>query len=139
MIDNTWAIDVETVVFATVKKRAQAILNSKYPNAFWTMDNVVNAEPTFPTIYMFMTSNEIGNDLEGEDINGISAMFQVEITVDKKQGIREGRLIAGVVMNEFKRLHFIVNQMPEFDGNTNDTKRLIFRCRRNIGQADILS
>ena len=83
--------------------------------------------------------NELGGDLNGQDINGVMCMVQVDITCTKEQGSQDARFVSGVVMNEFKKLRFFINEVPQFNDNTNDLIRLIFRARRVIGQSDIIN
>lgn len=138
MIDNTWVMDLPQVITTIISTRGQAILRNKYPKALWTTEDVKNSNPTFPTILLSFDLAEVGNDLNGIDINGVMCTVDVNITVTKSQGIRDARWISGVAMNEFKKLRFVVNEMPRFDDNTNDLIRLIFRARRIIGQADMI-
>lgn len=143
-VDNNWIIEFPTELFMLVKTRAQSVIDSsvyrtEFSDAYWTMDEVINAEPIFPTIFMFFNMNEMGRDIEGIDINAVMCMCQVDITVSKKQGLSGGRYLAGVIMNEFKKLGFEIQEAPYFDDNTNDLKRMIFRARRLIGQADIIN
>ena len=41
-------------------------------------------------------------------------------------------------MNEFKALGFNIKEAPNFNDNTIDIKRIVFRAERVIGQADII-
>ena len=50
MIDNTWAFNLPDKIFTIVRTRGQNVLETKYPNAHWTMDGFENIEPTFPSI-----------------------------------------------------------------------------------------
>lgn len=138
-VDNTWVLDLEPTIVALVKTRANKLIKTKYPNVNWTTDDTVIKEPVFPNIYILTSSTEIGKDMIGQDINGVSFTVQVRITVSKEQGMSGARFIAGKVMNEFKNLGFALDEIPRFEGNTPDTKQLLFRAYRIIGQADILN
>ena len=138
MIDNTWALEVPEKILTIVQTRGQAILDEKFPNAFWTTDDMNNSNPTFPTIMFTFDCSETGGDLMGTDINAVLCMAQIDVTVTKEQGINNARYVAGVVLSEMKRLMFSANEMPQFNDNTNDLIRLTFRCIRIIGQADTL-
>ena len=138
MIDNTWAIDIPEKVFTIAQTRGQAVLNEKFPKAFWTTDDMYNSDPVFPTIMFTFVCSEAGADLMGTDINAVFCMVQIDVTVTKDQGINNARYVSGVVLNEMKKLLFTVDEMPQFNDNTNDLIRLTFRCKRMIGQADTL-
>lgn len=142
-VDNTWVIDLPTQIFTLVKTKVNkkvktTTLSSKFSDIFWTMDSAVNIEPIFPTVYMFFECNEIGNDLTNTDINAIVCMAQIDITVSKEIGLNGARTIAGLCMNEFKALGFNIKEAPNFNENTLDIKRIVFRATRVIGQADII-
>lgn len=139
MIDNTWVLELEPKIITLVQTRADKIIKEKYPDVNWTTDDSVVKEPVFPNIYIFTEAGELGRDLDNIDINGTAFMAQVRVTVSKEQGMAGARFVAGVVMNEFKRLHFAIDEIPRFEGGSPDTKQLLFRARRVIGQADILN
>lgn len=138
MIDNTWAMEVPETIFTIAQTRGQAVLNTKYPKAFWTMDDMYNSKPVFPTIKFTFNCSEAGGDLAGTDINAVFCMAQIDVTVTKDQGINEARYVSGVVLNEMKKMLFSTDEMPQFSDNTNDLIRLTFRCKRMIGQADTI-
>lgn len=141
MVDNNWAIELPTQIFTLVKTRVQKKINAattKYPNIFWTMDGSINKTPVFPTIYVVFDCYETGNDLNNRDINAIDCTAQVDITVSKEQGLSGARYIAGMVMEEFKELGFTIRETPNFNDGTLDTKRMVFRASRVIGQADVI-
>lgn len=138
-VDNTWVLDLEPTIVALVKTRAMKNIKKKYPDTTWSTDDSILKEPTFPNVFILTECNEIGKDIEGVDINAVSMMAQVRITVSKAQGMQGARFVAGHVMNEFKNLGFGIDEIPRFEGNTVDTKQLLFRARRVIGQADILN
>lgn len=139
MIDNTWAMDLPQIITTIVSTRGKTRLADTYPNASWTEEDVKNSPSVFPTIFLSYTMTEMGADLIGQDINAVMLMVQCDVTVTKAEGIRGARFVTGVVMDEFKKLMFEVNQMPSFDDNTNDLIRLTFRARRVVGQADVIS
>lgn len=137
-MSNTWVLDVEPNVFAIVKYGALKELTD-FPSTFFTMDSINNSESVFPTVYIhFLQGVEIGQTLEGQDINGMNATVDVQITVSKEQGSSVARRVTDVVMEQFKQLGFSIYSLPEFNGNTNDTKRMVFRARRIIGANDTL-
>lgn len=143
LVDNNWVLELPTQIFTLVKTRVNKKINTsslatKFKDTFWTMDNAVNIEPKFPTVYMFFESSEIGNDLMNTDINAIICMAQIDITVSKDLGLNGAKTLAGLCMNEFKALGFNIKEAPNFNDNTIDIKRIVFRAERVIGQADII-
>lgn len=138
----TWVLDIETAIFATVKTRALPLLKERYENILatnFTMDNVVSSDAEFPNIYIhFLPSIEVGGDLDGTTINGIRTTVQCEITTTAEDGLNGARYIASVMLEQFKKLKFSCNSLPEFNGNTADTKRMVFRATRIIGANDTI-
>ena len=143
-MSSFWASDIETEIFTIVKIRALNQLRERYTDSFsdlnFTMDNTQNIKPIFPMIYLhFQPSSEIGQDLDGTTINGIKCTVDCEITVNEEDGMSFARFISGVMVGEFKKLRFRVNSLPEFKGDSPDTKRQIFRATRIIGASDTLA
>lgn len=139
MIDNTWAMNLPDNIYTIAKTRAQAVLNTYYPDTLWTMDGLENSEPTFPAVMFTFTLSERGADLSGEDINAVMVDVQVDITVLKEQTINAATYVSGVIVNEMKRLKFYIDEMPFQNESTNDLIRYTFRCQRIVGQADTIS
>ena len=138
MIDNTWAFNLPDKIFTIVKTRGQNVLETKYPNAHWTMDGFENIEPTFPSIMFTFDTSERGQDLIGQDINGVMVNVLVDVTATKEQTINTAKYVSGVVVNELKRLGFYIDDLPFQNESTNDLIRFTFRCQRIVGQADTL-
>lgn len=139
MIDNTWIITLPNEIFTLVKTRAQAILNDKYPNTFWTTESSTHIEPIFPTIYISFSGMETGSDLTGADVNGIILDADIEVYTERKTSKVETEYISGVVLNEFKRLGFEISDIPIRDDTNPDIRRVIFKAGRVVGQADIIT
>lgn len=139
MIDNTWILTLQNEIFTLVKTRAQAILNDKYPNAFWTTESSTHIEPIFPTIYITFSGMETGSDLTGLDVNGVILDAQIEIYTERKQSKVETEYISGVVLNEFKRLGFFIRDIPHRDDTNPDIRRVIYTAGRVVGQADLIT
>lgn len=139
MIDNSWVMDLPQTITTIVKTRGNNRLISKFPDIRWTTEDTKDSPLKFPTILLTYTMSEVGGTLEGTDINGVMCMVQIDVTCTKEQGSQSARQVASVVMDEFKRLQFIVGEMPQFKDNTNDLIRMILRARRVIGQADVIN
>lgn len=139
MIDNSWVMDLPQTITTIVKTRGNNRLISKFPDIRWTTEDTKDSPLKFPTILLTYTMSEVGGTLEGTDINGVMCMVQIDVTCTKEQGSQSARQVASVVMDEFKRLQFIVGEMPQFKDNTTDLIRMILRARRVIGQADVIN
>lgn len=129
-------LDIETIVFSRIKAILTSKLKTKYPNISFTTSDKVKDKPKFPNVYVhILGSQETGEDLENNTINGVLATFQIETTDNETQ------TRAKEVMNEtikiMKSMRFSIVSMPEFQ-NTDTAYRCVARCRRIIGNLDVL-
>lgn len=138
MIDNSWVIDIEPKIYSIIKAKTEKEIKKKYPDVNFTMDDAVQNDPKFPSIYMrFLQSIEVGEDLEGQSINGIMCTVDVRITVSKTQDLTALRWVNTKILNAFKELRFDA-KMPRLNDSTVDTKSSTMRFERIIGQGQIL-
>lgn len=129
-------LDIETIVFSRIKAILTSKLKTKYPNISFTTSDKVSGEPKFPTVYVHMVgSQEIGEDLENNTINGVLATFQIETTDNESQ--TKAKDVMNEVVGVMKGMRFSAIVMPESQ-NTDTTKRCVARFRRTIGNLDIL-
>jgi len=127
---------IETQVFSLIKAKFSTKIKTKYKDINFTTSNKVTTKARFPTIYLhLMESPEIASDLEGTDINGINATFQIEVTDNQTQTRADE--VAKEILKIMKSMRFKVVGMP-FHDNLEDTYRTISRFRRAIGAGDIL-
>lgn len=137
-MSSRWVNDVQTQIYSIVKAKTISALKNKYPDIFFTQEDDVRINPKFPTVYInFLQPIEKGKDLVGVDINGINLTIQAEITTNKSQGMTGARDVAYEVLDHLKELGFSGN-MPAFEQNTTDIKRMTMRVSRIIGYNDIL-
>lgn len=135
-----WYYDIETDIFTQVKYRLNQALLTRFPNLYITMDDAIIQEPQFPTVYIhFMQSVEEAQTLENTSVNAINCTIQFEVTVSKEQGMNAARLVMAELTTAFKQLAFNVVSLATFTNNSQDTKRMVGRCRRMIGNGDILN
>lgn len=134
---NEWAFNLDSKIFTLIKSRAFARLKDDYPKIIFTStDNNTSAKATFPCVYIHMLPGaEVGNDLENESINGVLCSIQIDVYTDISQ--YDTRKITSVIADEFKKMKFTINKMPEFD-NEGTVYRQITRVRRVIGAGDVL-
>ncbi len=135
MIDNSWVFDLETKIYSRVKVNALKKLKDKYPKINFTTSDRNQGDPIYPTVYIHeLPANEIGKDITGDAINGVSYTMQVEVIADTSQ--EETKEIMKVIMLEFKKLKFNINVFPSFE-NGNTYYRSVSRCQRIFGCNDI--
>jgi hypothetical protein len=129
-------LDIETIVFSRIKAILTSKLKTKYPNISFTTSDKVTGEPKFPNVYVHMMgSQETGEDLENNTINGVLATFQIETTDNQSQS--RAKDVMNEVVGVMKGMRFSVIAMPEFN-NTDSTFRSVARFRRTIGNLDTL-
>lgn len=138
MIDNSWVIDIEPKIYSIIKAKTEKEIKKKYPDVNFTMDDAVQNDPKFPSIYFhFLQSTEVGEDLEGQSINGIICSVDVRTTVSKTQDLTALRWVNTKILNAFKELRFDA-RLPKLNDSTVDTKSSTMRFERIIGQGQIL-
>lgn len=134
-----WIFDTETSIFARLKNEVIATLKSTYPDIFFTMEEQISSSTRFPTVYIhFLGGTEQGGDLEGTTINAINCTVQFEVVVSNAQGMSGARKVTNEIVKQLKKMRFAINSLPEFQNINTDTKRMVGRARRIIGQGDVL-
>lgn len=73
--------------------------------------------------------------LEGTEINGITATFQIDVTDNQSQARADE--VSREALRIMKTMRFKAAGMP-FHDNSGDTYRTISRYRRAVGAGDIL-
>lgn len=131
MLDN-----LESQIFSRIKANFSDRIKKKYPDLNFTTSNKTPTKAKFPTVYIhFMESPEIGSDLEGASINGITATFQIDVTDNQSQARADE--VSKEVLRIMRTMRFKSVSMPLHD-NSGDTYRTISRFRRPVGAGDIL-
>lgn len=135
-----WYLDIETDIFTQVKYRLKQALLTDFPDLYITMDDAIIQEPKFPTVFIaFEQSVEEAQDLENTTVNAINCTVRVEVTVSKEQGMSVAKRVMAEVTSIFKAWSFTIFSVATFNNNSSDTKRMVERCRRRIGNGDILN
>lgn len=128
--------DLESIIFSRVKYQFSDRIKKKYESLNFTTSDKAPTKAKFPTVYIHMLeSPEIGSDLEGTSINGITATFQIDVTDNQSQTRADE--VAKEVLRIMKTMRFKAVGMP-FHDNSGDTYRTISRYRRPVGAGDIL-
>lgn len=137
MIDSSWVFDIQTTIYSRLKGKCEATLRATYPNISVTMDSHVPTNPKFPNVYLhFLAPVEIGQDLNGQDVNAIYLTAQVEVTVEDAQGMTVANKVSQVVADCMKEMRFTAT-LPEFR-DTDTEYRTVSRYARTIGQGDTI-
>lgn len=127
---------IETQVFSLIKAKFSSKIKTKYKDLNFTTSDRSSTKPKFPTVYVhFMESPEIGSTLEGTEIPGINATFQIDVTDNQSQARADE--VAKEILRIMKDMRFKPSGMP-FHDNSGDTYRTVSRYRRIIGDGDIL-
>lgn len=127
---------IETQVFSLIKAKFSAKIKAKYKDLNFTTSDKSSTKAKFPTVYVhFMESPEIGETLEGTEINGVNATFQIEVTDNQSQARADE--VSKEVLRIMKIMRFKAVGMP-FHDNSGDTYRTVSRYRRPVGAGDIL-
>lgn len=127
---------IETQVFSLIKAKFSAKIKAKYPDLNFTTSDRSSTKPKFPTVYIhLMESPEIGSTLDGTEIPGINATFQIDVTDNQSQARADE--VAKEILRIMKSMRFKPVGMP-FHDNSGDTYRTAGRYRRSIGEGDIL-
>lgn len=130
----SWLSNKQSVIYTTVKVRAERALQTAYPNIRFTADDSAQLKPQFPTVYIhYLQGRELARDLEDANINAFSCDAQVDVTVSKAQGKTVAEQVANTVIDEFKKLQFGLRGTPTFVPTGTETKQLSFRVNRTIG------
>ena len=136
-MDNSWVFDIQDKIYSRLDAVCRAKLSRKYPDISVTMDNNVSTTAKFPNVYLhFLPMMEIGNDLDGKDINAAYLTAQVDVTVTNSQEMSVANEVSQVVVNCMKDMRFNAT-LPEFV-NTSSEYRTVSRFTRTIGNADKL-
>jgi hypothetical protein len=132
-----WIIQKQSVLYTTVKVRAEKELKTKYPDIRFTMDDTAQLQSQFPTVYVhYLQGRELARDVEGDAVNAFSCDVQIDVTVSKAQGKTVAEEVVSEVAEEFKKLRFNMRGTPVFVSTGNETKQLSFRMNRAIGSDD---
>lgn len=127
---------LETQVFSLIKAKFSTKIKEKYKDLNFTTSDKSSTKAKFPTVYVhFMESPEIGETLEGTEINGVNATFQIEVTDNQSQARADE--VSKEVLRIMKIMRFKAVGMP-FHDNSGDTYRTVSRYRRPVGAGDIL-
>ena len=133
-----WTDRISSVVFTRIKNEFSSSLKTKYKMTSSNFSTVGSSDTpaVFPFVFIqFLPSAEVGQDLEGNEINAGLFACQVEVTDNVSQ--TRAKEVMSEVKRIMKSMRFTVQCTPTLE-DTKDTHRTIMRCNRIIGSCDIL-
>lgn len=129
-------LDVEQIVYSRIVAQMPDTIKTKYPNLNYTTSDRQGSTPKFPNVYVhMMPSAESAVTLDGTDIDGVLASFQIDVVDNEKQS--NAKKVMDEVVKIMKSMHFEVTAMPSFE-NTPSVYRQVARFRRQIMALDKL-
>jgi len=134
-VDNSWVLDNESRIFTRIKGMTEKTLSKKFPGIYYTTSDELTENVTKPyTVYLHeLNGVEKGQDLCGQDINGILSTFELKVSVNTKKSDCKAILVE--ILKAFKQLYFDVVVLPEIQTDS-EMYIGIGRFRRVIGQGD---
>lgn len=130
MIDS----NIESIVFTKIKTGVTKRLKTKYPDINFTTSNKITSSVKFPRIYIhLLESPEIGDTLEGSDLEALILSFLIEVYDSESQD--RAKKVADEVLHEAKKLKFKMIGFP-YSNNTDSQYRVTMRMRRAVCDQD---
>lgn len=137
MESNSWVFDIYDKVYSRLDALCQVKLSNKYPDINTTMDSHKPTKAKFPNVYLhFLPTLELGQDLDGKEVNAVYLTAQVEVTVTSAQKMSAANDVSQVVIDAMKDMRFDATY-PEFI-NTDSEYRAISRFTRTLGKGEQL-
>lgn len=134
---NSWVFDIQDTIYSRVDAVSTAKLGSKYTDLNVTTDSHKVTNPKFPNVYLhFLAPTEVGQDLDGQDINAIYLTVDITVTVTSAQKMEVAREVTQVVVDCMKEMRFTA-YLSEFR-DTDTEYRTVQRFARNIGNEEKL-
>ena len=128
-MDNSWVTQIEENVTSYIDASLTATMD-----ILVTSDEYTGDTAEFPAVYIReMTQQEIGQDIEGNSIDGVRSTFEINVYANTYTECKE---ISTKVMLLMKELRFQVIASP-LHTRSNGFYRSVSRYRRDIGGGDI--
>lgn len=130
---DKWFAELESKLFTRIKYE----LAKEYPNLNCTTASASDTPVKFPTLYFHeLQPIEAGADLEGNTVNAV--METIEMQVFSKKSEKECKDIMVSALSIMKDMSFQIAMFPSPQTRNDKVSFAITRCRRLIGQSDIL-
>lgn len=127
---------IESQVYTRLKNKIPSNIKTKYKNLNFTTNNINLADAKFPCVYIHMLeSPEVGEDVEGNEINAIYASFVIEVVDNESQA--NTTALSKEIQKIMKEMRFKVVGFP-YNDNNDSTYRKVSRYRRTIANNDVL-
>ena len=134
---NSWVFDIQDTIYSRVDAVVTAKLGSKYKDLNVTTDSHKVTNAKFPNVYLhFLAPTEVGQDLNGQDVNAIYLTVDITVTVTSAQKMEVAREVTQVVVDCMKEMRFTA-YLSEFR-DTDTEYNTVQRFARNIGNGETL-
>lgn len=135
---NDWIFSLESKIFSIVKAKTETDIKKSFSKVTYvTSEESLSSTSTFPTIYIGQMEGgvEVGKDLEGETINGVSTTFVVKVLTNTSKN--DAKTIMMYLLDAFKTLGFDNIALP-YTSSLDGVYTNVARFRRVIGASDKL-
>jgi len=113
----SWYINLDDIIFTTLKIRVSNKLKSKYPNINFTTSAMNNGNPIFPTVlFQVLDGKELMKSLESKAVDSVIIPIQIDVYTNTSQA--DAKKISWAIMEEMKKLSFFCEQIPTFKNDT---------------------
>lgn len=129
-------LDIQNIVYSRIKNKTYTGLKTKFPNINFTTSDRGQVLTKFPTVYVHESASaERGQDLEGDTINAVMSVIQIEVY--DNESMANTKYVMDDIVAVMKSMRYSVSQMPEYQ-NDNNVYRRVARFSRLIGSGDTL-
>lgn len=123
------------MVFTRIKTEGTARLRDTFPNIYFTTSDKVSTTPKFPTVYLKkLQGMEKGRTLEGTEVNGVLAGFQIDVIDNKSDNNAEN--VSDVIADIMKSMRFEMVGDPFPNSQGTDEYRFTSRWQMVIADGD---
>lgn len=137
-MSSVWVMDAESTIFTILEKKIEDKFKTKYADLFVTRekDNDELEKNLFPTVYVFFSETERGQDLYNDSIHAVFCTMEIQVISSKTLGLECAKEIIYYALDIAKKMRFNVGMMPEIVSETSTAKIMAMRLTRTIGYND---
>lgn len=132
-----WTKYIKSIVFTRIKTEGTAKLKAQFPDIYFTTSDKVSTNPKFPTVHLKKLQwPEEGRTLDGTEVNGVLASFQIDVIDNKSDNNAEN--VADVICDIMKSMRFEMVGDPFPNSQSTGEYRYTARYQRIVGAGDTL-